>query len=57
MLFRLIKTDGTTFYVYINGKRKTKTFEKLSAAKAYCNKLGKQLDQLAKVNETDDLDD
>jgi len=49
-----IKTDGTVFYVYIEGKRKTKTFNTLSIAKAYCKKLSNQLDQLAEVNETDD---
>jgi hypothetical protein len=49
-----IKTDGTVFYVYLEGKRKTKTFNTLSIAKAYCKKLSNQLDQLAEVNETDD---
>ena len=52
-----IKTDGVLFYVYLEGKRKNKSFKSLSIAKAYCKKLGKQLDQLAQVNESDDSDD
>lgn len=39
--------DGI-YYIYINGKRRTNSFLKLSAAKAYGTRMAKHLDSLEK---------
>ena len=46
-----VKTDQTKFYLYVNGKRQPKIYNRLSAAKTAVNKLDLSLKQAGEIPE------
>ena len=44
-----IREHDNIFYIYIDGQRRSKTFEKLSTAKGYCTRVCNNIDQLSQV--------